>query len=170
MTAPQKENLMDTTFVSVASGVLVLALCTVIWLLSRILHQLSDGVAIVDLTPQINQLRQAAEHYTDVSAVVAMIHQLDELDHDARLKLESYPEVVRAAAWLHYINTLGSDLQAAQMKLSDAHQGKDHWAIVIGVHNQEELIAARQQHVDNLRAKLDKAIELSGQPTGPRAV
>ena len=125
----------------------------------------------MDLSDQIQQLKEATEHFVDVSAVVIMMRQLDELDEDALELIKSYPETVRAAALLHYVNVSGADLQAAQKSLSRAHQGQDQWYSYggVGVSSQSHLIQARQQHVDTIRAKLDHAIELSGH-TGLRAV
>lgn len=116
---------------------------------------------VIDLTPQIQQLQAAVEHHADVSAVVAMVRQLDALDENALTLIKSYPETVRAAAWLHYINTLGADLQHAQQQLSAAHQ----------MYRRADSInvEAAQAHVDSIRDKLDRAVELSGQ-TGLRVV
>lgn len=124
-----------------------------------------------ELQEQINLLRRAAEHYTNVSAVVAMLQQLDELDEDAVVLLSRYPQSVRAAAWLHYINCLGSDLQLAQQQLSDAHQGVGRYSRANGFYS--SLPDARedcQTQVNDLRAKLDEAIKLSGQSGGLRSI
>lgn len=122
----------------------------------------------LDLSNQLQQLKEAAEHYADVSAVVTMMRQLDELDEDALELIKSYPETVRAAALLHYINILGSDLQVAQQSLSNAHTGKDAW-YHSGYNSPAAMLEGRQKHVDTIRAKLDAAVKLSGQ-SGLRAV
>lgn len=154
--------ILDNIAVLVTAGLLLIVVLLVVIALilwkGRTTHlraQLSIG-----LGDQITELQRAAEHHADVSAVVSMVRQLDEMDEDAVALLGSYPESVRAAAWLHYINRLGSDLQAAQQRLSDAHQHEGAYAHFYG-----DITTARQscqQHVDDVRAKLDKAIELSG--------
>lgn len=148
-------------------GVALYALLIITW--RKGMSKVSPVAEVtIDLSYQIEQLKRAAEHYADVSAVVAMVTQLHELDNDAIERLKSYPETVQAAAWLHYVNVLGSDLQAAQKLLSEAHQGKWHYE----GYGSSALVEARktcQQHVDEVRAKLDAAIRASGR-TGLRAV
>ena len=133
--------------------ILVMLVIIAISLLGRQSTQNIHPKVSIDLSGQIEQLRQAAEHHADVSAVVEMVRQLDEMDDDAIALLQSYPASVRAATWLHAINLLGSDLQAAQQQLSDAHTSS---------HAPQATIDHRQRRVDSLRAKLDQAIKASG--------
>lgn len=146
----------------------------VLWLLALIFAALvalirKDTTPTLDLTlsaqfdEAIERLGRAVQHHADVSAVVEMVRQLD-ADPDALELLKSYPETVRAAAWLHYINTLGADLQHAQKSLSNAHTGRTQY------YNQQGGIDARQKDVDAIRAKLDAAIKASGQAAGPRPI
>lgn len=125
----------------------------------------------VDLENHINRLKCAAEHYVDVSAVVTMMSQLDKMDKDALALLVSYPEAVRAAALLHYVNCLGADLQAAQRHLSNAHQEKGKYSSGAGFFG--NIANARhecQSHVDDIRAKLDVATVLREEITGSHSV
>ena len=140
----------------------VILLGVIAWLLWRYRNAKMQVLLPVELSRQIDELKAAAQHYADVSAVVEMMRQLDELDEDAVALLKSYPETVRATAWLHYTNVLGADLQHAQKQLSMAHQTYQR--------ADSHSVKAAQAHVDSVRAKLDHAIKLSGQPTGPRAV
>lgn len=147
--------------------VLLVLLVNIILILVLILMQLirnrkSTQIQLsVDLTNLIQRLEAATRHHADVSAVVTMIQQLDELDEDVLELIRSYPETVRAAAWLHYVNVLGSDLQAAQLALSKAHRN----------HSDPNglTIKSAQAKVDAIRVKLDKAIAASGQ-CGPHIV
>lgn len=102
----------------------------------------------------VDRLYRAAEHYADVSSVVAMMRQLDELDTGAIELIKSYPKAVQAAALLHFSNVLGADLQAAQRELSESHQRMDLTYV----------IDHRQERVDMIRAKLDKVVEMTAGP------
>ncbi len=121
-----------------------------------------DLVLINLLNDAIEGFGKAAQHHIDVSAVVKLVQQLD-ADPNALELIKSYPETVRAAAWLHYINTLGADLRRAQQRLSESHAGKGY------VEPVPQYIDRDQARVDALRTKLDKAVEASGQ-TGLRPV
>ena len=121
-------------------------------LLVKNLGRKPEFVIDVDMTSQIEQLRAAAQHHVEVSSVVAMVRQLEELEPDAIELLRSYPQSVRAAAMLHYTSALGSDLRAAHTQLSRMHQNGPVW--------QKEQAAA-QAHVDALQAKLDAAVARS---------
>ncbi len=154
----------ESTVMAITEGdfiVLLVLLANIILILVLILMQLirnrkSTQVQLsINLTNQIQRLEAAAQHHADVSAVVTMIQQLDELDEDVLELIKSYPETVRAAAWLHYVNVLGSDLQAAQLALSKVH--RDH------SDPNGPTIKAAQTKVDAIRVKLDKAIAASGQ-------
>ena len=100
----------------------------------------------------INKLQQAAEHYADVSAVVSMVRQLNELDDVAIEQLKQYPEAVQAAALIHYINCLGAALQAEQSKLEENFRC-----------NRPELAKWNRGRIDELRKLLDEAVAMSKQ-------
>lgn len=122
-------------------------------LLVKSLRRKPVFVVDVDMSTQIDELKAAAQHHMEVSSVVAMVRQLNELDPDALEQLRSYPQAVRAAAMLHYTNQLGADLREAHKRLSRAHGHVGYgWA------NQQ---ANAQAHVDSLQAKLDAAIARS---------
>ncbi len=95
------------------------------------------------------------QHHMAVSAVVEMIRQLDTAEPDALKALEQYPEQVRAAAWVHYINTLGASLKEAQDYLAYCHKTYRSPG--------SPTIREAQTKVDSLRARLDAAVEASGQ-------
>lgn len=165
------QPIADNLALLVTAGLLLIValLAVIAVLLWGVLKKRPQAQFLVQLNDEVARLQRAAEHHADVSAVVAMMRQLDELDEDAVELLERYPESVRAAAWLHYINRLGADLQAAQQRLSNAHQGTGPFANYYSG-DLPGLQKKCQQHVDDLRAKLDKAIELSGQTGGLRSV
>lgn len=104
----------------------------------------------------IEQLKQAADHYADVLAVVEMMRQLGELDEDALAKLQSYPEQVRAAALLHFIDTLGSALRDKQTAYAEAVKvrGATH-PITVSYNSQVGII----------RNQLDEAVKMAGSVT-----
>jgi hypothetical protein len=120
-----------------------------------------------DIDEALARLGAGIKHHATVSAVLALMDQIEE-HPDAIERLKEYPETVRAAAWLHYINRLGADLQHAQNRLSAAHQSQTNYAYT-DVHKQNAINTA-QNHVKDVRAKLDAAIAASGQKVGPRAV
>lgn len=117
---------------------------------------LTARIEVVDLTPQIKQIQAAASHYADVSAVVAMIRQLDELDEDAVELLGEYRDQVVAATWLHWINHLAAALQKAQEELATALTPGGY------VYYSSEKIQSLQQRVQTLRTLLTKAYADSG--------
>lgn len=102
-------------------------------------------------------LGETTGHYADVSAVLAMVRQIDEMDEDAVRLLESYPDSVRAAAWLHYINNLGAALQAEQDNLRRNFQVYGNG---MGV----------EERIRELRSKLDDAIAQSRQTGSLRTI
>lgn len=104
------------------------------------------------------RLAAAVKHHVDVSAVVEMVRQLD-ADPNALELIKTYPETVRVAAWLHYIDTLGASLQTAQTRLGRAY-AEGSMAYVI---------ESYKQQVDDIRAELDAVLKASGQ-SGLRAV
>ncbi|HEX7484450.1 MAG TPA: hypothetical protein VF281_04865 [Candidatus Saccharimonadales bacterium] len=115
----------------------------------------------------LERVGKGVKHHADVSAVLALMDQIEE-HPDAIKRLQEYPEMVRAAAWLHYINCLGADLQSAQNRLSAAHRATtDHHFTETYKQN---AITTAQKHVNDVRAKLDAAIAASGQKVGPRAI
>ena len=120
------------------------------------------------LEEQVRRINDGVRHNIDVSAILEMFTQIEQFSDEDRARLESYPETVRAAAWLHYINGLGRDLQHAQDELSQINRGPDHNFFLSG--GKAETIKAAQLHVDGLRTKLDAAIAASGQTAGARAV
>ena len=122
-------------------------------LLVKSLRRKPVFVVDFDMSTQIDELKAAAQHHMEVSSVVAMVRQLNELEPDALKQLKSYPQAVRAAAMLHYTNQLGADLREAHKRLSRAH-GYDGY----GWENQQ---VTAQAHVDSLQAKLDAAIARS---------
>jgi|GEM_PF-6403519 len=106
-------------------------------------------------------------HVADVSAILSLMDQIEE-QPDVIERLQEYPETVRAAVWIHYINCLGNDLRQAQLVLSEAHQAQTNY-VFTDAHKQNAINNA-QNHVKDLRAKLDAAIAASGQKVGPRAI
>lgn len=111
-----------------------------------------------EIEASIQRLATAARHYGDVSAVVEMVRQLD-ADPDAAALIQSYPQTVRAAAWLHYINVLGATLHSLQEQEAMARQRGF-------VGSADEY----RQQVVNVREQLDAAIAASGQSGGLRSV
>lgn len=156
---------MSNDFLLAAVLIVLIAIAVLLALLLRKQQNITCTLGIQpSIDEVINRLDRAVSHYADVNAVVAMIEQLDE--HPGAIEqLQEYPEAVRTAAWLHYINILGSDLQAAQRRLSNAHQGKLHYTL-----DQQYAIRSAQADVESIRAKLDTAIADSGQKVGPRVV
>lgn len=149
---------------SVTELLLIGVLCVLLLIFGALLALIRKQVNFkfdLGLSTQVEEALQqvylAISHHADVSAVVEMVRQI-EADPDVLELIKSYPETVRAAAWLHYINTLGADLQQAQKHLSDAHQGKVNYGI-----DKAGVIELAQQHVDTVRAKLHAAIKASGQ-------
>lgn len=153
--------------------VIAVLLAIAVFLLIAIMRRPTTVTYELSLDPtfreQIESLGRSAQNHFDVNAILALIGQIEEQPDGVIEQLREYPATVQAAAWLHYIDRLGADLQQAQGELSKAHQ-KDFSYL----HNSESLkqseIQSAQRHVDNLRAKLDKAVSISGLPVGPRAV
>jgi hypothetical protein len=104
--------------------------------------------------------KNAVAHVTIVSEVYALVENLDG-NPDALELLKKYPETVRAAAWLHYINILGDDLHAADDALSLAHRLDANY---LGT-SKGYRIETAQNHVNSLRIELDEAVKRSGQPS-----
>jgi hypothetical protein len=118
-------------------------------------------VDAVALGEAVDRIKVEAHHAADVSAVLKLMEQLDG-QPDALELIKSYPKTVQAAAWLHYINTLGASLQAAQVRLQQAHDGTYN-ASDYGHVTRPSVIDTEQKRVDTIRAKLDAAIVASGQ-------
>ncbi len=119
-----------------------------------------DPTLVAQLDAATERLGAAVRHHVDVNAVVEMIRQMDAMDTDALELLKQYPATVQAAAWTHYIDTLGESLVVAQNNLRNNHD----W---YGAN--DRMTMSSQQTVDAIRAKLDAAVKASGQ-TGLRAV
>lgn len=158
----------NETILLVVIAVLLLVVIVLLILLPR-RRWISQYELTLDPTmrEQVADIGKGIRHHAEVSAVLGLMDQLAE-QPDAVERLRDYPETVRAAAWLHYINRLGSDLQKAQTELSTVHQTPDYRYSMLNTKSQA--INAAQQHVDAIRRKLDAAIEASGQTVGPRAV
>ena len=109
-------------------------------------------------TAELDRIMKSTAHAADVSAVLGLMEGLQE-HPDALALIQDYPKTVQAAAWMHYINRLGSDLQAAQTMLSHAHQQTGPYMHEYRI---DEARKACQQHVDNLQSKLDAAVKASG--------
>ena len=162
-----------TTLAIYATPVLLVIVAMLIGLLLR-KQGTAHLKATIDVSPQmaaeleavIHRIGAAAAHHADVSAVVELVRQLD-ANPDALELIKSYPETVRAAAWLHYVNSLGASLQVAQNCLRKAHDGSYDRSYLYG-HN--AAVDDWQKRVDALRVKLDAAIAASGQGLGLRAV
>lgn len=155
------ENIAVLALALLAAVVVMLVVIVVVLTRRNHSHHVRVGV---DLTAPLAEIERALSHHTDVSAVVQMVRQIDELDEDAMELLKSYPENVRAAAWLHRINCLGADLQAAQQKLSDSHQGKGSYSSVMLTTTSLDAHRKRNQElVDEISNKLNSAIETSHQ-------
>lgn len=109
-------------------------------------------------TAELDRIMKSTAHAAEVSAVLGLMKDLE--DHpDALALIAEYPKTVQAAAWMHRINRLGSDLQAAQTMLSHAHQQTGPYMHEYRI---DEARKACQQHVDNLQSKLDAAVKASG--------
>ena len=112
-------------------------------------------------TAELDRIMKSTAHAAEISAVLGLMKDLED-NPDAVALIAEYPKTVQAAAWLHYINRLGSDLQAAQTMLSHAHQQTGPYAAGRFYGNIGSAQKAQQQHVDIVRAKLDAAIVASG--------
>lgn len=153
----------ETAILAIISGLLfVIALCLVALLRKQWTNQV-DVQLSAGIDEAITRLGQATQHYVDVNAVVAMVRQLDE-HPDALELIKSYPESVRAAAWLHCINTLGSSLQEAQSQLAQKNKMRGQFG-----GTWEGDVKRAQRYVDDIRAKLDAAVSASGH-SGIRSV
>lgn len=150
---------IEYTLYSVLIVLIVIAGLLALMLLTRRRDQLVE-VQVTGVDEAIVRLGRAVEHHVDVSAVVSLIRQIEQ-HPDALEQLRHYPETVRAAAWLHYINCLGADLQAAQSELSRMQQTYSP---------RVSYVTDAQEKVDAIRSKLDAAIMASGQKFGPHAV
>lgn len=101
----------------------------------------------------LSEINDSIKHHAEISAVLGLIKQLD-ADPDAMELINSYPQTVRAAAMLHYVNTLGSALQHAQDDLARIHK---HYG------STAQVTTSAQQDVDSIRHKLDAAVAASKQ-------
>jgi hypothetical protein len=148
--------------ITVALVVISFLLCAIfatLWRMRR--TPVVVGITVPGLDNQVNRLLDTIRQAADVSVVLSMVKQIQDMDEDALALLESYPASLRAAAWLHRINCLGSDLKAAQQQLSDAHQGQ---GMYYTMRDRTAAVADCQAHVNDLSAKLDWAIEFSRKP------
>lgn len=139
---------------SIVNTIVLVAIFILLWVTAQ---RKADPQLDVRLKEELNaiidRLGRAVQHHVEVSAVVELVRQLD-ADPKALELIKSYPETVRAAAWLHYINTLGAALQHSQKRLSDQYRnddGKDRYSYVSSAHKQ----------VNAIRAELDAAIAAS---------
>ena len=57
-------------------------------------------------TAELDRIMKSTAHAAEVSAVLGLMKDLEN-NPDALALIQDYPETVRAAAWLHYINRLG---------------------------------------------------------------
>ncbi len=110
---------------------ILVALCLIALILIAMYFKPSSGTspkAIADIDNAIKSLDATIGHHVQVSAVLAMVKQIEEGDPNAVKLLKLYPEQVRAAAWLYTINKLGVDIKAETDKLSGAHKtfGANH--------------------------------------------
>lgn len=149
---------MDASTVIIAILLALIVILLAVIAFGQVHPHYEEQVAI-DASAILREVELATRHYVNVSAVVEMVQQLEELDENALERLKSYPESVRAAAWLHYINQLGSALQHVQADLNQSYV----------VSSLATLQTQRKAKVDELRSLLDKAILQSGQ-TGLRVV
>lgn len=160
----------DTTTVLLFAIVIVLIIIAV--LLYGVLKQPRTFTYDIGLDPTfrdvIKELGDGARHHAEVSAVLGLLDLIEE-QPELTERLRDYPAKVQAAAWTHYINCLGADLQQAQKELSSAHQ-LDAGILNGGDAAKQRRIQREQQHVDSLRAKLDRAVAASDQPVGPHAI
>ena len=112
-------------------------------------------------TAELDRIMKSTAHAAEVSAVLGLMKDLEDYP-DALALIAEYPKTVQAAAWMHGINQLGSDLQAAQTMLSHAHQQTGPYAPGKFYGNLAASQEAQQRHVDNVQAKLDAAVVASG--------
>ena len=145
---------MDASTVIIAILLTLIVILLVVIAFGQKTHPHYDEQVAIDASAILREVQLATRHYVDVSAVVAMVQQIEEMNEDARERLSSYPQQVSAAAWLHYINTLGQALQDAQTELAQSYIGHAHTAATR---------QHRKEKVEELRAMLDRAIELSVQ-------
>lgn len=157
----------DTT---VLLFIIILLLIVAVTLLANLARKSRTVTYVLSLDPtfreQVAEIGNGVRHYADVSAVLGLLEQIEERPEVVE-RLREYSETIRTAAWLHYFDRLGHDLQQAQKSLSDAHQSTLGFGYAS--YDKEQAIKRAQQHVDNLRAKLDAAIAASGQKVGPRS-
>lgn len=154
-----------TTTLLVLIAVLLVLVVIVLFSTSRSSRTLTYNLQLdPKFRNEMDGMLNGIRHAADISAVLGLLDQLEE-NPDAVALLQNYPETVRAAAWLHYINRLGSDLQHAQSELSNAHQSNYAFP-----GTKEMAITSAQSHVDKVRSKLDTAIKASGIPARPHAV
>ncbi|MGB2787531.1 MAG: hypothetical protein WBB94_04070 [Candidatus Saccharimonadaceae bacterium] len=140
---------------SIVNTIVLVAIFILLWVTAQRKADPQLDVRLRDeLDAIVDRLGRAVQHHVEVSAVVELVRQLD-ADPKALELIKSYPETVRAAAWLHYINTLGEALQHAQTMLASAYcqdDGNDRFGFV----------RSRRERVNAIRAELDAAIAASG--------
>lgn len=167
LTTPLSLSTLD--FIAVLLVGILIVLIVIFVALWRRNHMMARPLAVdsVSLASALEQIKEASAHAASVSAVLSLMDQLED-NPDALELIKSYPETVRAAAWLHYINILGADLQAAQVQLSHAHRGTGPYQHYSPTSLQQFRMDCQDQ-VNIIRGKLDAAIKASGQ-TGLRPV
>lgn len=143
---------------------LVVIVALLIGLLIMLAKRRNPTPVVLDtsgFTAELDRIMTSTAHAADVSAVLGLMEGLEE-HPDALALIQDYPKTVQAAAWMHYINRLGSDLQAAQTMLSHAHQQTGPYAPNKYFGNITSAQKAQQQLVDMIRTKLDAAVVASG--------
>ena len=76
------------------------------------------GGLVLHVDEATQKLRAAAAHYGDVNAVAELTKQIKN-NPELMQDLSVYPRQVVAAALVHRVNAIGSDLGTAQRELSD---------------------------------------------------
>ena len=132
----------------------VIAIALVVLVLRRTAIQPAARIDTLSLMDAVKKIRDEAQHYADVSAVVELVRQLD-ADPDALELIKTYPATVQAAARLHYINSLGADAKVAHDYLSNMHHSYSS-------HEAGPTVTA-QKKVDAIHAKIEVAVKASGQ-------
>ena len=145
---------MDASTVIIAILLTLIVILLVVIAFGQKTHPHYDEQVAIDASAILREVELATRHYVNVSAVVEMVQQLEELDEGALERLKLYPESVRAAAWLHLIDQLGQALRDAQTEFAQSYIGQAHTAATR---------QHRKEKVEELRAMLDRAIELSVQ-------
>jgi hypothetical protein len=168
--APQKATPVNSTdwlvmsnqfAPSIIAALLVIIVALFIVALIVLVKRRKPTTVVLDttgFTVELDRIMKSTAHAAEVSAVLGLMKDLEDYP-DALALIAEYPKTVQAAAWMHGINQLGSDLQAAQTMLSHAHQQTGPY---LHEYRIGEVRKACQQHVDILQGKLDAAVKASG--------